>query len=144
MLTFDAMTRLDNSYCVPNTEDEWSAIDALNPRIELRMKGAFVYTLKEHGKRRLWVCHREKGNAKEIPVSKFLDLYHDRIAPWRLEEVGFEHGHELKLAHCNVLFWSGDGDDIDIDKDGSLIPVNITTFTELLTLIRFLTPPSNG
>ena len=144
MLTFGAMTRLDNSYCVPITDEEWAAIDALNPRIELRIKGKFVYTLKEHGKRRLWLCHRKKGNAKEIPVSRFLDMWHDRIVQWRLQEVGFvhsvrgiyelnvnPHGH-FTLEYCEGFVYVSAG------------RTSITTFTELLELIRMLTPPSNG
>lgn len=138
------MTRLDNSYCAPRTEDEWAAIDALNPRTELRMKGRFVYTLKEHGKRRLWVCHREKGNAKEIPVSRFLDLLHDRIVPWRLEEVGF-----MPSASPDLLMLSTGHGILCASEDGvwfnhMRVAYNITTFTDLLQQIRFLTPPSNG
>ena len=137
------MTTLENTYCAPSTEDEWAAIDALNPRVELRMKGAFVYTLKEHGKRRLWVCHREKGNAKEIPVSSYIDLLHDRIVPWRLEEVGFMHtvrgiyelnvnpqGH-FTLEYCEGFVYVSAG------------RTSITTFTDLLTLIQMLTPNTN-
>lgn len=100
----------------------------------------------------------------EISVPRFFDLLHDRIVPWRLVEVGFsksimeidgilfsipyEQDYILKIGIVEV------GVRIENDKffAASLFIGNcaeqyfvlahgVTTFTDLLTLIRMLTPP---
>ena len=82
------------------------------------------------------------GERVEVSVEKFLDLLHDRIAPWRLEEVGFRKiaGVYQQDSGLNVFF-NDDVIESYINCDGDCIDTYITTFTELLTLIRFLTPP---
>jgi hypothetical protein len=85
----------------------------------------------------------------EIPVSHFLDLMRDRIVPWRVEELG-----GVKEEDCNswiiecgqkicVGFFLDGSVTISIHYDYASIPLHISTFTDLLALIRMLTPPSN-
>jgi len=84
------------------------------------------------------------GDRKEIPVQHFIDLVEDRITPWRLGEFGFE------FAHGEWYLCFNDEDSIIMTEDGQFfivsdqreIPIYHTTFTELLTLIKFLTPPT--
>ena len=76
----------------------------------------------------------------EIPVQHFLDLLNDSIVPWRIEEVGFEK----KVDAWNVGFHSFSENEITWSHKSKSIefmdnPMNITTFSDLLTLIRFRT-----
>lgn len=138
------MTTLQNSYTVPMTLDEWVQCvpwlkdDPLADDIE---KCAFVaffafgdYTIAE----------KPRDGMVRVSVPRFLDLMNDRIVPWRLEEVGFVHSvrgiYELNVnphGHFTVEYCEG-------FVYVSAGRTSITTFTDLLKLIRMLTPPSNG
>ena len=89
------------------------------------------------------VATKPNDGMVRVSVPRFLDLMQDRIVPWRLEEVGFVHtvrgiyelnvnpqGH-FTLEYCEGFVYVSAG------------RTSITTFTDLLTLIRFLTPKSN-
>lgn len=132
------MTTLENSYCVPRTVEEWDTFGLI------RLTGHKVMWL---GGEPSLVCGEFKERT-EIPVSRFFDLLHDRIVPWRLVEQGFNNPfgdtYTLRLEHD----WDGIivtrvvrviGGKVSVNGED----VNVTTFTDLLTLIRMLTPPSN-
>ena len=84
-----------------------------------------------------------------IPVPHFIDLLHDRIAPWRLEEDGFRphpwrgttmymlpmpDRRSITVVDGLVTAWN--------DNDGHAnlgLPMKgITTYTKLLTLIELI------
>jgi len=71
----------------------------------------------------------------EIPVPHFIDLMHDRIAPWRLEEDGFNSYKvctDVEVQVDNGKVWM-------YHKDGSeIINTQCKTYTDLLTLIRLI------
>jgi hypothetical protein len=134
------MTTLQNSYTVPMTLEEWVQCVPWLSEDELAheiAKCAFVafgdYT----------VATKPRDGMVMVSVPRFLDLMNDSIVPWRLEEVGFihsvrgiyelnvnPHGH-FTLEYCEGFVYVSAG------------RTSITTFTELLELIRMLTPPSN-
>ncbi len=91
---------------------------------------------------------KQKVSGKtEIFVQHFIDLLEDKIVPWRLEEVGFVNvfynndytDYMLKKNKADVsvcIYFDGTFEIvIGIEEE---IRMNITTFTDLLTLIRFL------
>jgi hypothetical protein len=136
------MTTIDEVYCVPRTVEEHAMFPYLSTDEHFG-----VYLDSEYGV----LCFDEGEfiyeNGTEIPVTRFLDLLHDRIACWRLEEVGFKfdvigygfldlknEGSFLKLTSDGEVFWCSYRQQITTKAF-------VYTFTELLQLIRFLTPP---
>ena len=133
------MTTLGNSYTVPMTLEEWlQCIPWLkdDPMAEDVAKCAFVAFGDGT------IANEPREGMVRLSVPRFLDLLNDRIVPWRLEEVGFMHtvrriyelnvnaqGH-FTLEYCEGFVYVSAG------------RTSITTFTDLLTLIRFLTPES--
>lgn len=131
------MTTIDNSYCVPRTVNE----RAMFPHL-LTQEHFGVYCDKDYGV----LCFDEGDwiheNGTEIPVSRFLDILHDRIMPWRLEDAGFVDPFKTTRRRFIAEFHTIDVDEQNVVRlDGGY--TYITTFTDLLTLIRMLTPPSN-
>ena len=99
---------------------------------------------------KIWSIYRRFADVKddnrtEIPVSHFTDLMHDRIAPWRLAEDGFTTlGGLVYSKHFTI-----DSEDGKITRKVTVItdtgrvylnegPTNVTTYTDLLTLIRMI------
>ena len=143
------MTTLENSYCVPRTVEEWSlCLNGDIPSMINQTHIAFFHAgeLSSANENGFWWKDRKDGKT-EIPVPHFIDLLHDRIVPWRLEEIGFNNPlgdtYKLRLSH--------DWDDVIVTRMIRVIggrvsvngdDVNVATFADLLTLIRLLTPPS--
>ena len=142
------MTTLQNSYTVPMNLDEWEQCvpwlknDPLADDIAKCAFVAFVafgdYTIAE----------KPREGMVRVSVPRFLDLMNDSIVPWRVEEHGFNNPfgdtYTLRLEHD----WDGIivtrvvrviGGKVSVNGDD----VNIPTFTELLKLIRMLTPNNN-
>jgi hypothetical protein len=122
--------RLREVYCKPKTQQEWDLIKLYNPVDEFCV---------EYIKRRKRYSSKPKSSKTEISVSYFIDLIEDKIVAWRLVEDGFDSPKpesELTLDTCKIVVWNES--DIDIDKDGKLIPVNVKTYTDLITLINLL------
>jgi hypothetical protein len=144
------MTTLQNSYTVPMTVEEWAQLVGIIPigYRSCHQKDAVSYFV--HGNKG-YVADFLPEDRTEIPVSRFLDLLHDRITPWRLDEIGWNFVdckvsyHEFKPNDKVTLSWSEKNKDagvaFELDDDATWI--YITTFTDLLALIRMLTPPSN-
>lgn len=150
------MTTLDNSYCVPKTKEDWALLGRGESH-NFAIKGDrafYAYDIDEGDNpyRIAMILLKDIGNhdwlTNEIPVPHFLDLVHNRIAPWRLEEVGGEQSEDGNawLIECGQIicvgFYSDGGVSVSIHYDYASIPAYITTFTDLLTLIKFLTPPA--
>ena len=138
-------TTLQNSYCVPKTEDEWRKV--MPTAIGKVSFGAVWFA---HGSlHNINQKQLEYGGRTEITVQHFLDLVNDRIAPWRLHEIGFKFDGTKNELICengiiHVGYWMGDVwcniYPASIKKMVG-ISMSVETFTDLLTLIKFLTPP---
>jgi hypothetical protein len=86
-----------------------------------------------------------KGNRTEIPVPHFTDLLRDTIAPWRLAEDGFQtmNGIVYALELRPVIDGETVARRITVITDTGKVylsdgPTNVTTYTQLLTLIRLI------
>lgn len=137
------MTTLENSYCVPQTKEEKSRF----PHLDTENHCGVFYD-SDYGV----LCFDESewihSNGKEIPVQHFIDLVEDRITPWRIAELGFSRlvdGYQyIELGDCSIYVFAG-----TISFKIYVMPTSefaedirayITTFTDLLTLIKFLKP----
>ena len=134
------MTTLGNSYTVPMNLEEWvQCVPWLkdDPLADDIAKCVFV----AYGDGT--IAKEPREGMLRVSVPRFLDLMNDSIVPWRLEEVGFvhsvrgiyelnvnPHGH-FTLEYCEGFVYVSAG------------RTSITTFTDLLTLIRMLTPNNN-
>lgn len=158
------MTTLDNSFCRPTNEELGQIMTPLKMSAdENHVLVAYTINGKKHKFYRRWVDVADIG-LTEIPVSRFLDLYHDRITPWRLEEVGFsgvildidgdqfcvphKKDYALKIGMAEIgvriehnKFLAASMSICDGNERSFMLLHGITTFTELLQQIKFLTPP---
>jgi len=125
-------TELKDVYCVP-LPSEWTEemLKMRNPLNGTDICGVGTFNRKDR---------------TEIPVSKFIDLLEDRIVGWRLEEIGFRDFPTFEDKE-RWIFRLENGMNIVLFQDmithlevsyNELNRLNISTFTELETLIRFL------
>ena len=135
------MTTIDKVYCVPKTEEELKSLPFFTPK---NTRSTLLRpVIKYEDEPFCTIACNGTGNREEVSVSKFLDIVHDRIAPWRLEEVGFVDPFKTTRRRFLAEFHTIDVDEQNVVRlDGGY--TYITTFTELLTLIKFLTPPTNN
>lgn len=136
------MTTLENSYCRPKTEEEWEMIYPNASWLGLYpSKESHVY-FDGTGKY-LASGPNENTNRNEIPVQHFLDLLNDSIVPWRLEELNFNptSNYNTVSGKKQWMYWK---EDLIITPEyasaGGGSRLYPSTFTDLLTLIRFLSP----
>ena len=131
------MKTLENTYCRPTTEAEWDLLP--NRDLWCRNENA-VFGAIDFSKQKV-------SGKTEIPVQQFIDLIEDRIVPWRLEEVGFEYNEyrgKVLSELSKYITTENENHCIDFDPNDGIVKVNlngfegIKTFTDLLTLIRFL------
>ena len=139
------MTTLENSYCVPRTVEEWVKCipwlfeDELVHEIVGKAFVAFGDGT---------ISKEPRKGMTELPVSRFLDLLNDRIVPWILAENGFEqhptwnNTYELDIDEQTIAvsFRNGKIEVEAITDEDSPLCCYLSTFTDLLTLIKFLTP----
>ena len=147
------MTTLENSYCVP-TKEQWAQIQKIEPKGYINFMGAFkkgnvIMVEWDHIDVGNMILSNKKSDVhdrKEIPVQHFIDLVEDRISGWRLEEVGFvNHSTQyIGLFGSSHIHYTISNGHIRVTPFDGIKGINayITTFTELLTLIKFLTPPT--
>lgn len=129
------MTTLENSYCVPNNS-QWEELIGYAPD-----RDTVICAVYDAEMGILDANANEVEYLTEIPVSRFQDLLHDRIVPWRLEEVGFVDPFKTTRRRMLTEFHIIDVDEQNVVRiDGGY--TYITTFTDLITLIRMLTPPT--
>jgi len=126
--------RLAEVYCRPTTEEEWNRL-SLTP-----LRNHYVMWLGGEPT----TVGGEYPYRTEIPVPHFLDLIHDRIVPWRLEEDGFKNdGNGLVLwlnAHNSIhvaeygiyLRLREAADEVEMFLNG------IKTYTDLINLVRLI------
>jgi len=134
--------RLSVSYCRPTTDDEWTTLLGYVPSPENTICGwAEDFGPIEHERPLEWMT-------EEIPVPHFTDLTQDRIASWRLEDDGFVfyastgqhvlHTTGLKRYHVTLPPMSNTVK-VDVwDGDKGIEADNVTTYTDLLTLIHLV------
>lgn len=123
--------RLSESFCKPRMEEEWRELKCLP------YQHSAVYCIAEDGRARGTVWPK----STEIPVTQFLDLLHDRIVPWRLEEDGFiidQSGSlSLDITHdeikCEIYIEKGQYKYLVVN--GSMMYLKFTTYTDLIHLI---------
>lgn len=120
-------TELKDVYCVPLSADWTEEMEKMrNPFNGTNVCGVGIFKRKDR---------------TEIPVQQFIDLLEDRIVPWRLEEIGFKLDHLGDILELHVNGWA-----LSVDNDSSIwlthgdsgTIINISTFTELLQLLKFL------
>jgi len=137
--------RLNEVHCRPTGDDIETVCRALGLKGQLSVQANTIFYVT-NGQ---WSAVQKKPGAftgrEEIPVSHFLDLLHDRITPWRLEEDGFDTIGGVVYRKQFML----KGDDGGIRRIITVItdtgrvylndgPTNVTTYTQLLTLIELI------
>ena len=139
------MTTIDKVYCSPKTDEEWMSLLGYIPSDSCTR---CVY-YEDFGMLEIDSENEHLVNfdgMSEIEVSKFLDLAHDRITPWMLEEVGFvNHSTQyIGLFGSSHIHYTISNGHIRATPFDGIKGINayITTFTDLLTQIKFLTPPT--
>jgi hypothetical protein len=127
--------RLNESYCKPTTPEEWEVF-GLMP-----LSGHYVTWL---GGEPTLISGKFADRA-EIPTSHFIDLVHDRIAPWRLVEDGF--GTIGGVTYRRLFTANHDGINmrwlITVITDTGRVyindgPTNVKTYTQLTNLIELI------
>lgn len=126
-------TKLTEVYCRPKTEEEWKIFG-------LWKNNYCLYAGSVGEKPQLSDGNWVEGSRTEVTVQHFLDLLNDSIVGWRLEEIGFEKKRDawnigFHSFSDNEITWSHRSKSIEFMDN----PMNITTFSDLLTLIRFRT-----
>lgn len=132
-------TELKDVYCVPNTGDDW----LLFPFKRYIQNREVCYSINSDKCQTTRRGYNEEVGKTEIPVSKFIDLLEDKMVGWRLEEIG---GKYMAITDLTVIELADGKIEIIISDDGKImlsvlgvhVYLNIKTFTELETLIRFL------
>ena len=144
--------RLKKAFCVPVTEDDWAefSVGKLDPILAVAGNvdgtGACLIILRNGlPRRRDNLIIDEPESYAKYSIPHFIDLLHDRITPWRLEEDGFDTIGGVVYRKQFML----KGDDGGIRRIITVItdtgrvylndgPTNVTTYTDLLTLIRLI------
>lgn len=136
------MTTIDKVYCSPKTDEEWMSLLGYIPSDSCTR---CVY-YEDFGMLEIDSENEDLVNfdgMSEIEVSKFLDLAHDRITPWRLRELDFKMTPSYSMVNGEKqwMYWKGTLTvTTDYASAGGGSPLYLKTFTDLLTLIKFLTP----
>jgi len=127
-------TELKDVYCVLKTDEDWTKLglkshvyaekSAVFWSYDMPMNNGVVGPTNPH-------LLKLQGRT-EIPAQHFIDLLEDRIVPWRLEEIGFNN------QMVETPFFNVECENELVYIDGSITPLNISTFTELVQLLKFL------
>jgi len=121
------ITRIEDVYTVPKTEADWAMLPA-DRESWCRNEGVVFGNIPYNKQRR--------EGKKEIPVDRFLDLLNDKIAPWRLLEVGFFRYESDHMAFDEIGLSVYDiGAEVHYVRN--IDPLNINTFSELLQMMKF-------
>jgi len=149
--------RLAKSYCRPQTEEEWellspyfknevtfySNVDSWQKDFE---ECGHVYFFQHFNGMLSYSKHPIKERT-EIPVSHFINLLHDRIAPWRLADDGFAYLTPMievatyPIGNVTVCFHEGKTSVILDPNDSpwrSHVCSGVKTYTDLITLIQLI------
>ena len=125
--------RLSESYCRPRTVEDW--IDLMG--FDQSKHAEFCKYSQSLG---AIPSDNTIGRTTEIAVQHFIDLLRDTIAPWRLAEDAKERGGDPRSWG---IIYVNQHHIIEITKDMKVVlngrPMKgITSYTELLTLIRLI------
>jgi len=133
------ITRIEDVYAVPKTEEEWKLFP-------VRVRSDREICISSNSRcMTVRLGHCSSLGMTEIPVDQFLDLLNDKIAPWRLLEIGFEkmdgkfpyyslRDKKIELSWSEKTKHSG----VALEIGDEAIWLDITTFTELLQMMKFL------
>lgn len=124
------ITRIEDVYTVPKTEEEWKLFP-------VRVRSDREICLSSNGRcMTVRIGHCSSLGMTEIPVHHFLDLLNDKIAPWRLLEVGFFRYESDHMAFDEIGLSVYDiGAEVHYVRN--IDPLNINTFSELLQMMKF-------
>jgi hypothetical protein len=125
--------RLAESYCRPQTEEEWVLLIGYVPESGHTLCAwSGDFGAMEHETPLYWMT-------TEIPVPHFINLLHDRIAPWRLEEDGFEKVDKFTYTK-HPHSWQTVTVDLHLKQIRIMDSAfnNVNTYTQLLTLIEMI------
>jgi len=137
--------RLSEVYCRPTNEAEWvKSIPWLNGDYMLSDIAKTSFLAFGDGT----ISKDPQEGMVEIPVQHFIDLMEDNIVAWRLVEDGFiktvinKHCdlYTLKNNNCDVciyIYYDGTFE-VWLQDEFTEIRMNIKTYSDLLTLIRFM------
>jgi hypothetical protein len=138
------MTILENSYCKPQEESEWELIGLYNTELYKNPIQSFCVEYIKGKKRYL---SKPKSSKTKIPTQHFVDLFEDRITSWRLEELGLKCAspmitvRQYEIGLLTIVITDNGavvGIQSHFDSFGIKYLDNVKTFTDLLTLIKFL------
>ena len=129
------MTTLQKVYCTPTTQEEFDKFGLI------KLSGHKVMILAGEPT----LVKGDYPDRTEIPVQHFLDLLDDRIVGWRLEEIGFSEKSNIEGERFLIIRNDTNTDVWFLRANNGIVSfsdktLNITTFADLLTLIRFLSP----
>jgi hypothetical protein len=143
-------TTLENSYCIPGTVDECEALGVHGGCVGYAVMwdpiidGIAAYGADEVG-----------DDSRKVSVEQHLDMTRNRIAVWRLEDLGWEVDHDddgihsvyKQLDGCAIVYFPTIGKvTLNVQDGNVVIPVSfegIDTFTDLMTLERLKAPKSD-
>ena len=125
--------RLSQVYCVPKTANNWINLLGFD-------QSGHAEFCKYSNNLGAIPSDNTIGRTTEIPVSHFIDLLNDSIVAWRLEEDGFDVSRLPYLKHIQGQW---DEHIIGVTETGKFVfihgkQMNVTTYTDLLTLIRLI------
>jgi hypothetical protein len=139
--------RLAESYCRPQTEEEWKKVAGIRPlgKRFCHQKDAKSYWIENL----IGVVSDDTvpHDRTEVPVPHFIDLLHDRIAPWRLADDGFAYLTPMievatyPIGNVTVCFHEGKTSVILDPNDSpwhSHVCSGVKTYTDLITLIQLI------
>jgi hypothetical protein len=130
--------RLSEVYCKPKGAKEWGMFGLIDI-------GTNYAVWSVDGKATVTDCNLPELFT-QIPVQHFIDLIEDKIVAWRLVEDGLFKAvidcdlYTLKNNNCDVcicIYYDGTFE-VCLQDEFTEIRMNVKTYTDLLTLIRFL------
>jgi hypothetical protein len=142
--------RLEQSYCRPTTEADWADVISANPNlpdrpsrfVELNYDLAYIVDGSVLVFGRFDYYKPKMALRKEIKIHQHVDLMHDSIVPWRLEEDGFDMTclpHKLMITEKSF-----ERHIIEVTENARFVFLNgrlmegIKTYTDLLEQIRLI------
>jgi hypothetical protein len=125
--------RLSEVYCRPKGAKEWGMFGLIDI-------GTNYAVWSVDGKATVTDCNLPELFT-QIPVQHFIDLIEDKIVAWRLVEDGFkkpDYRYMLYLKDIEIQVDKHFEVFLQDDNDCKIYFENVKTYTDLLTLIRFL------
>jgi hypothetical protein len=133
--------RLNGTYSIPRTDEDWKAAGyPTTPNFAVEASRGFYPVKKDDdgiGWEMFFLTQPPNWLHTEVPTQQLFDLMRDSIAPWRLEEDGFD-------IQDGITYFETVAGSFRIEANGEVSHIvtgrtaNIETYTDLLTLIRLI------